>query len=316
MQESKKIPVGISSCLLGERVRYDGGHKLNSYVSSTLGEFFEFRAFCPEMSIGLGVPRKTIRLVDIDGQTHCQGTQESNLDVTESLRQCGLEQSSWHSSIYGYILKKDSPSCGMERVKVYKNDQPERKGVGIYAQVLMDRYPNLPVEEEGRLGDPVLRENFLQRVFAFRRWGEVVQKGVSKRILTEFHGQHKLTLLSHDQDLARDLGRELAKVESSDAQEYAPDYIAKFMALLKIKATRSNHVNVLQHIQGYLKKLLDSQDREELCEVIEEYRLGHLPLIVPITLLKHHFRRNPSEYILDSYYMNPHPKELMLRNSL
>jgi uncharacterized protein YbgA (DUF1722 family) len=204
----------------------------------------------------------------------------------------------------------------MERVKQYREGSVERTGVGIYANRMMQNFPNLPVEEEGRLGDPVLRENFIQRVFIYFRWSQLVATGLSLESLTRFHAQHKLTLMSHDQELARELGRELSDVMSQNLQEFADEYISRLMIILKIKASRGNHVNVLQHIQGYLKKHLSKDDKRELTESIDQYRLGYLPLIVPITLLRHHFLKYPDEYIENSYYMCPHPRELMLLNSL
>jgi uncharacterized protein YbgA (DUF1722 family)/uncharacterized protein YbbK (DUF523 family) len=313
---SNKIPIGISSCLLGEEVRFDGGHKNNSYITQTLGNYFSFKPFCPEVDIGLGTPREPIRLVVEKESVRCVGTKTSSLDVTNELIACADNQQGWQQEIYGYILKKDSPSCGMERVKQYRNNSVERTGVGIYANQMMRNFPNLPIEEEGRLGDPIIRENFIQRVFIYYRWGELIASGLEWESLTKFHAQHKLILMSHDQNLARELGRELSEASSKNLSDYADEYIANLMTILKIKATRGNHVNVLQHIQGYLKKHLDKEDKQELSEAIEQYRLGYLPLIVPITLLRHHFLKYPDDYISNSYYMNPHPKELMLFNSL
>lgn len=314
--KEEKIPIGISSCLLGQEVRFDKGHKFHSYIVSTLGQFFEYIPFCPEMNIGLGVPREPIRLVNHSGEIRCIGTKTKSIDVTKELIGCANEQRHWHETVFGYILKKDSPSCGMERVKVYKNQMAERNGSGLYARTLMQNYPNLPVEEEGRLGDPVLRENFIQRVFIFKRWHELVEQGLSWASLTGFHARHKLILFSHDQNRARELGKALSDANHMDVEGYAPSYLSQLMAILKIRATRKNHVNVLQHIQGYLKKELDKEDKQELSGIIESYRLGHVPLIVPITLLRHHFRKYPDEYIEESFYMTPHPGELMLLNVL
>ncbi|RZV49855.1 MAG: DUF1722 domain-containing protein [Pseudomonadales bacterium] len=311
-----KIPIGISSCLLGERVRFDGGHKRNSYILDTLGQYFAYRAYCPEMAIGLGVPRETIRLVDVDGAIRVRGSKNESLDVSEQLEQAAHSQAHWHREICGYIVKKDSPSCGMERVKVYTAGHVERRGSGAYTRVLMDNFPDLPVEEEGRLGDAALRENFVQRVFIFRRWREMLGAEFGWRELTEFHARHKYILYSHDQELTRELGRELADAHKQPLLDYAPKYLSSLMKILKITATRKNHVNTLQHIRGYLKTELDGEDKRELSESIENYRLGLLPLIVPITLLRHHFRRNPDPYIEQSWYLRPHPDELMLLNTL
>jgi uncharacterized protein YbgA (DUF1722 family)/uncharacterized protein YbbK (DUF523 family) len=302
--EHENIPLGISSCLIGEKVRFDGGHKQNRYILDTLGQYFSFRPFCPEMAIGLGVPRETIRLVDVAGRTEAIGNKNAELNVTQALIQISHDQKSWQQEIFGYIVKKDSPSCGMERVKVYHKDQPQRSGIGLYTDTLMRNFPELPVEEEGRLGDPVLRESFVKRVFIYHRWHKMIEAGLEWAALTEFHARHKLILYSHNQDLGRKLGRELSAAHEQPIEEYAPRYLAAMMSILKIFAKRSNHVNVLEHVRGYLKQELDKSDKQELSNCIENYRLGLLPLIVPITLLRHHFRRNPNQYIERSYYMH------------
>ena len=313
-----KIPLGISSCLLGERVRFDGGHKNNRYIQDSLGEYFSFRTFCPEMAIGLGVPRQTIRLVDIDGSVNAVGVKDDSLNVTDALSDIAHEQNHWLQDIFGYIVKKGSPSCGMERVKIYKNGIPFPKpeSAGLYTQTLMQNFPNLPVEEEGRLGDPHLRENFIQRVFIYKRWSDMCNAGLSWTQLHDFHARHKYIFFSHHQELGRALGRELSQkiVDSVDA--YAETYLPKMMEILKITAKRSNHVNVLEHIRGYLKHELEKDDKKELSDCIENYRLGLLPLIVPITLLKHHFLKHPNTYIERSHYFEPHPHQLMLLNQL
>lgn len=311
----KKIPIGISSCLLGQNVRFDGGHKQDAYIMGTLGEYFEFHPFCPEMGIGLGAPRPTLHLVKIDHAVRCVGVKNPDWDVTEALRDYAEQQKHLHVDLCGYILKKGSPSCGMERVKVYSsNNQPSGKGIGIYAEEMMRNNPLLPVEEEGRLGDPNLRENFIQRVYVLYRWKEMLLAGLTPNSLTKFHARHKLIIMSHED--YRDLGQLLAGVTKANLAQVAEQYIAQLMQTLKKPATRKNHVNVLQHIQGYLKKDLSSDDKAELCEVIERYRNGYIPLIVPITLLKHHFRKSPDPYIEESYYMSPYPQELQLINQL
>ncbi len=315
--QPEKIPLGISSCLLGEKVRFDGGHKQNRYVLDTLGQYFSFRPFCPELAIGLGVPRETIRLVDAGGEIRAVGNKTAALDVTRPLIEIAHAQRDWHRDIFGYIVKKDSPSCGMERVKVYRKDQAQRDGAGLYTATMMDNFPTLPVEEEGRLGDPVLRESFVKRVYINKRWHDLVAAGLDWAGLTDFHARHKLILMSHDQNRARALGKQLSEAHRTETvDDYAPRYLDEMMRILRIFAKRSNHVNVLEHIRGYLKHDLDRDDKQELGESIENYRLGRLPLIVPITLLRHHFRKCPNDYIDRSYYMQPHPDELMLLNSL
>jgi uncharacterized protein YbgA (DUF1722 family)/uncharacterized protein YbbK (DUF523 family) len=310
------ILIGISSCLLGEQVRFDTGHKHNSYITRTLGEYFTFRSFCPEMAIGLGTPRETLRLVARDDGIHCIGNRTESLDVTRKMIDNAQEQRSWHGDLCGYILKKDSPSCGMERVRVYKGSMPERVGTGLYARVLMDNFPHLPVEEEGRLGDPVLRENFIKRVFVYRHWRDLVSEGITMHKLMDFHAQYKYAMLSHDQNRTRSLGNRLAEASREPLEETASRYFADMMEILKIRATRNNHVNVLQHLQGFLKNDIDSADKQELGETIEKYRMQLLPLIVPVTLLRHHFRRHPKEFVSKSKYLDPHPAELMLLNTL
>jgi len=312
-----KIPVGISSCLLGHEVRYDGAHKYHSYIERTLGQYFEFRAFCPEVEAGLGIPRPCVQLRETSpGVIRCVGVKDHGFDVTERLEQASAKQADWLAELCGYILKKDSPSCGMERVKVYKNDIPARCGTGIFAGFIQRRFPYLPIEEEGRLGDPALRENFIQRVFVLRRWRELTEAGLGVHALMSFHSRHKLIAMSHDQNQARALGRLVADANAANLTEIADAYLAALMACLKVVATRGNHVNVLQHIQGYLKQKLDSDAKQELVETIEAYRTGLLPLIVPLTLLKHHFRREPDPFIDQSFYLSPHPAELALLNAI
>lgn len=314
-----KIPVGISSCLLGENVRFDGGHKQHSYVQKTLGEYFEFRAFCPEVAIGMGIPRKPIRLVRMGGseETRCVSTVDASKDYTDALSNIADQQAHRHRELCGYILKRASPSCGMERVKVYSDKgMPFNDGVGIYAAGLMKNYPELPVEEEGRLGDSRLRENFIQRVYVMWRWKQLLEDGVTVGKLVDFHARHKLIIMSHDQQDYRQLGKLVAGIRKDTLQQMLPVYLHELMSALKKIATIGNHVNVLQHIQGYLKQSLDKDDKQELVQCIEDYRRGVVPLIVPITLLNHHFRRNPDDYIDRSWYMKPYPSELSLTNQI
>lgn len=310
----KKVPVGVSSCLLGENVRFDGSHKRDAYIVGTLAEFFEFHPYCPEVAIGMGIPRPTIRLVRTGQGLRSVGVKNPDLDFTEPLWEYAEQQKGAHAGLCGYILKKDSPSCGMERVKVYSGGRPTRDGVGVYAEVLMRNNPLLPVEEEGRLGDPGLRENFIQRVYVYYRWRAMLAEGLTPHALITFHARHKLIMMAHGD--YRDLGQLIAGVGKDNVQAVADQYISQLMALLKTVPTKKSHVNVLQHIQGYLKRELCADDKAELCEVIERYRQGEVPLIVPITLLKHHFRKCPDPYIDNSYYLSPYPPELRLTNQL
>lgn len=310
----KKIPIGISSCLLGQNVRFDGGHKRDSYIVGTLGEYFDFHAICPEVAIGLGTPRPTIHLVKIADSIRCVGIKEPENDVTERLRDYAAELRPIHADLCGYIVKKDSPSCGMARVKVFAGGQPHRNGVGVYTEEMMRNNPLMPVEEEGRLGDAGLRENFIQRVYVLHRWKHMLEKGLTVSGLTAFHARHKLIIMSHGD--YREMGKLIASATKEDLAIVAGQYILLLMTVLKTVVNRANHVNVLQHIQGYLKKDLTAADKAELCEMIERYRRGEIPLIVPLTLLKHHFRKAPDPYIEDSYYMSPYPQELSLINEL
>jgi uncharacterized protein YbgA (DUF1722 family)/uncharacterized protein YbbK (DUF523 family) len=311
-----KVKVGVSSCLLGQNVRFDSGHKKNLYITDTLHKYFEFLPFCPEVEIGLGVPREPVRLVMLNGEVRCKGTKNTELDITDKLSAIADKQKKWHEELCGYILKKDSPSCGMDRVKVHSGGRPNHKGVGFYAKKLIENFPNLPIEEEGRLNDASLRENFIQRVYIYSRWKNIQQEENTISSLQRFHAKHKYIFMSHDQTQAKNLGVLLANFEGTNLTGIADIYLINMMRLLKVIATTKNHVNTLQHIQGYLKKSLDTEDKAELTTAIDEYRRGLLPLIVPITLLRHHFRKHPNNYITQSYYMSPHPGELMLLNHI
>lgn len=321
MQQYERIKIGISSCLLGNEVRYDGGHKRDGYITGTLGLYFDFVPLCPEVGAGLGVPRPTMHLVRKEGGLRAVNIKDAAIDHTDALGRYAAAVTPQLEGVRGYILKKNSPSCGMERVKVYRLDKqnlpPERDGVGIFAGVLRERFPLLPVEEEGRLCDPVLRENFIERVFVYHRWQQLLASGLKAGDLVTFHAGHKYILMAHDQDIARELGQMVAQAgNSDDFARLAEGYIHLMMTALEKRVSRGQHANVLMHLMGYLKNDLDSDDRQELLETIHQYRHGYVPLIVPITLLKHHFRRHPQPYIGRQHYLNPHPGELMLRNQL
>ncbi len=311
------IRVGISACLMGEEVRFDGGHKHDSYVTGTLGRYFEFVPFCPEVAVGLGTPRPPIRLVHHEGGVRARGVKDPTIDPTEDLIAYGRSVAEQAAGFAGFILKRASPSCGMERVKVYReNGHPTHDGSGLFAAALMAELPLLPVEEEGRLGDPVLRENFIERVFLFNRWQRVVAEGLTPKALVRFHTAHKLMLMAHSQEAYRELGRLVAAAGSRPLDELADQYISSLMVAFRKKVSRGQHLNVLLHLMGYLKDHLDPGDKAELLDAFETYRAGRLPLIVPITLLRHHFRRHPDPYVESQFYLMPHPDELMLRNTI
>jgi uncharacterized protein YbgA (DUF1722 family)/uncharacterized protein YbbK (DUF523 family) len=316
-EPSEKIRVGISSCLLGAKVRYDGGHKQDAYINGTLAQYFDFVPVCPEVAIGLGTPREPIRLVGDPGSPRAVGVRDPSRDATERLARYGTEMGRTLQDISGYILKRASPSCGMERVKVYnEHGMSNPRGVGIYARAFMQCQPLLPVEEEGRLGDPVLRENFIERVFAYRRWRQLVSAGLTPRRLVDFHTEHKLMMMAHSQAAYQRLGRLVSRAGIEPIETLAEAYVAELMAAMRRRVSRGRHANILLHLLGYLKRVLDAADKAEMVSTIDAYRKGLVPLIVPITLLKHHFRRHPHPYVERQYYLNPHPRELMLRNML
>ena len=313
----RRIRIGISSCLLGDKVRYDGNHKLDIYVTQTLGRYFDYVPVCPEVAIGLGVPRPPIRLVGAPEQPRARGVGDPGLDVTEKLAAFGARMGRELADISGYIFKSKSPSCGIERVRVYRAGQPAvKRGRGVYAAAFMRVQALLPVEEEGRLTDPGLRENFVERVFAYRRWRELAQSGVTPAKLVAFHTDHKLAVMAHGTKHYQMLGRLMAGAGRGNVRPTADAYIKEFMSALAQRTTPRRHANVLMHLMGYLKKHLDRADKLELFAAIEDYRLGRLPLIAPIILFKHYFRRYPSDYVARQTYLNPHPHELMLRNTV
>ena len=312
-----KIRVGVSACLLGAKVRFDGGHKRNRYVDEVLRDYFEFVPFCPEVAVGLGTPRQPIRLVGTNDNPRVVGTRDPQLDVTDALHGYGRKVARQHADLCGMIVKQGSPSCGMERVKVYTDKgMPHSGGRGAFTAALMDSQPLLPVEEEGRLQDPVLRENFIARVFTYARWRELDQRGLSKAGLIAFHARHKLIILAHSPAGYRELGQLVARVGSEPLAPLGQRYIERLMQLLAERAPRKRHANVMQHLLGYLRRHLDAGDRAELLDIIEAYRKGEYPLVVPLSLLRHHFRRNPHPWASQQLYLQPHPRELMLHNAV
>ena len=312
-----QVRLGVSACLIGAKVRFDGGHKRNRFLIDELGSHFEFVPFCPEVAIGMGTPRPSIRLVGDAEAPRALGSRDDGLDVTDALQAYSANRARRLESLSGFIFKKDSPSCGMERVRVYSDKgMPQREGVGIFARAVQQANPLLPVEEEGRLNDSTLRENFVSRVFVYARWQALRQQGLSKKGLLDFHTRHKLLLMAHSPVAYRELGRLLARLDNASLDGLADRYIERVMEVLKAPVNRKRHVNVLQHLLGYLRKHVDAANRIDLVSVIDDYRLGMVPLVVPVTLLQHHFRSNPHHWISRQVYMNPHPRELLLRNTL
>jgi len=312
----EEIRIGISSCLLGLKVRYDGGHKKDTLVTGALSEFMTFVPVCPEVEVGMPVPRPAIRLVRLGAQVRLVDPR-SGVDHSESMRRWSEARARELAKLdlSGYILKKDSPSCGMERVKVHAEKGPGvRDGVGFFAQALLRRLPLLPVEEEGRLNDAPLRENFIERVFAYRRLRSLFAARWTVGELVRFHTAEKLLLLAHAPEAYRALGQLVARAKQLPRAEVESRYGETYMTSLRVLATKGKNVNVLLHMAGYFKDRLGPEEKAELHELIADYRRGLVPLVVPLTLMRHHVRRYGSAYLEGQTYLEPHPKELMLRN--
>ncbi|MFH1595882.1 MAG: DUF523 and DUF1722 domain-containing protein [Pseudomonadota bacterium] len=312
----QKIKLGISSCLLGEKVRFDGGHRWDRFITDTLGNYVEFVAVCPEVESGLSVPREAMRLVGDPAQPRLL-TVRTGIDHTERLVTWARRrvQELAAQDLCGFIFKSKSPSSGMARVKVY-NDQgvPGPRGVGIFARIFMERFSGLPVADEGRLHDPALRENFIERLFVFKRWRELLAQNPGIGSLVDFHTRHQLLILAHSPSHYRDLGKLVARAREIPLKELSAGYQTLLLEALRLQATPRKNANVLYHLMGYLKKQLTADEKQELLEVIEAYRREHVPLIVPITLINHYVRKYREPYLKEQYYLNPQPLELKLRN--
>jgi len=311
-----KIRLGISTCLLGENVRYDGGHKRDRFIIETLGQFVEFVPVCPEVECGLPVPRESMHLAGNPESPRLVTTRTKN-DHTDRMvkwarkRVGELEK----ENLCGFIFKSNSPSSGMERVKVYNDHGMAQKiGVGMFARAFMDHFPLIPVEEDGRLHDIRLRENFIERIFALKRWRELLDHDQSRGKLVSFHTQHKLLILSHSQKHSSILGKLVAEAKKIPAEQLYSRYQMIFMEALRLKTTTKKNINVLQHMMGYFKKQLSADEKRELLETIDQYGNEYIPLIVPVTLIKHYVRKYDQTYLKQQLYLNPHPIELKLRN--
>lgn len=309
--------MGVSACLLGREVRYDGQHKRDEFVVDVLGPFVEFVPVCPELEVGMGVPREPVRLVG-PSATPRMVAERSGRDHTEAMVRFSEARAEELArlDLSGYVTKKDSPSCGMERVRVHspKGGPPRRDGVGLFTRALMERLPLLPVEEEGRLHDPSLRESFVERIFAYARWKAAVADGMGRGDLVRFHTAHKLAVLAHSPAAYRRLGALVGGMRKGPITRTLAAYGEGLMQALRVPATRGRHANVLQHMAGYFRDLLDAADRKELAGAVEDYAKGLLPLVVPLTLFRHHVRRHEVAYLAGQTYLDPDPKELMLRN--
>jgi len=313
---SLPIRIGISRCLLGEVVRYDGGHKQDRFVTEVLSRHVEWAPICPEVEAGFGTPREAMRLVgDVKRPQLITINTERNMTKPLTLYTGQKLETLEDIRLSGYIFKKDSPSCGIERVKLFNpHGMPSRAGVGLFARAFKERFPLVPIEDEGRLCDPVLRDNFIERVFCYHRWHILARGPLTRQSVVVFHTIHKYLLLAHSREVYQSLGRLVAQAHRYQPKELVERYGSLFMKALAVKATRRKHVNVLQHLVGHLKEQLKPKERMELNDVIGEYHQGLVPLIVPITLIKHYVTQYDVVYLRDQMYLSPHPKELMLRN--
>lgn len=311
--EKEDLKIGISACLIGEKVRFDASNKPSNFCIQDFGKHVTYKSYCPEVAIGLPIPRATIRQVK-QGDMIRVSRPDGTGDVTEALQAYGKKVAAMTKDISGYIFCAKSPSCGMERVKVYSaegNALPS-KGIGAFAREIMLANPLLPCEENGRLNDPLLRENFVARVYAYKHWQELEKSGLTKHKLTTFHSHYKYTVMSHDLRAYKNLGQLLARADIP-LEEMASTYILGLMNALKVVATRKKHSNVLSHIQGYFSNQLQPDERKELCERIDDYRAGLIPLMAPLTLINHYLLRFPTEYLTKQAYLSPYPNQLKLR---
>jgi len=312
-----EITIGISSCLLGNKVRYDGQHKLDHFLAETLGAFVKFIPVCPEVECGLSVPRDAMRLVGNPENPELV-TIKTKINFTEKMKTWGeIKLNELDSkNLCGFIFKAKSPSSGMERIKVYpeKGGVASKNGVGIFAAMFMKKFPLIPVEDDGRLHDPEIRENFIERVFIYKRWLEMIEKENTVHGLIQFHTKHKLMLMAHSPEHYRETGKLTASADKSNLKKLLPDYLKLLMDGLRKSATTKKNFNVLLHILGYFKNDLTPLEKKEILEIMENYRNELVPLIVPVTLLNHYIGKYNQAYLKEQYYLHPHPVELKLRN--
>jgi len=304
-EKRNTIFIGISSCLLGEKVRFDGNHKHQKFITEQFAEKFTYIPVCPEMAIGLGVPRTPIHLIGDETRQQAVNVKNESIDVTQQLVDFGQRKARQLNFISGYIFKKGSPSCGLFNVKIYKSPTNVlNNGMGLYAQQIIKANPLLPVEEEGRLKDMQLRANFLQRVEVYHRWQQLLSAGLSKKSIVDFHTQHKFMILAHCESAYRKLGRMISEIGKEELNGFAHRYISLVMESLQKPTTRGKQSNVLEHIFGFFKRDLDQHDKAEMQRIIAGYRRGVVPRIVPLTMLKHYLRKFPSNYLLGQYYLS------------
>lgn len=313
---NEKIKLGISFCLLGAEVRWNGGHTKDRFLTDIFGEYVDYVPVCPEVEIGLGIPREPLRLVGVPEAPRLM-TQKTGIDMTDRMLEWAAKRLDMleKEDLCGYIFKTKSPSSGMERIKVYnEKGGAMRNGVGIFARAFMERFPMVPVEDEGRLNDIGLRDNFIVRIFTFFRWRQLLKEDRTTGGLVRFHTRNKLLFTAHNPEIARQLGKLTASVKDTPIDELFISYLALMMSCLKYKATPRKNANVLYHMLGFFKRELGPDEKKELVELIENYRLGYYPLVVPLTMVNHYVRKFKQSYLADQYYLNPHAVELKLRN--
>lgn len=312
----EKIKIGISACLTGEEVRWNGGHARDRYLTDILGQYVEYVPVCPEVECGMGIPRETLRLVG-DPDNPNLVTSKTNIDHTNRMTQWArnrvkeLEK----ENLCGFVFKKNSPSSGLFKVPVRTSKgMPQKKGQGIFARAFTEHFPLVPVEEEGRLHDPKLRETFIEQIFTLMRWRETLSKNKDMGNLVDFHTRHKLLIMSHSPNHLRMMGKLVAEGKAVPMEDLFDHYETLLIEALRLKTTLKKNVNVIQHIMGYFKKQLSPDEKQELLEIIERYRKEYVPLIVPVTLLNHYVRKYKQPYLAQQVYLNPHPVALKLRN--
>lgn len=310
------IKIGISACLLGNKVRYNGGHARNRYITDTLSQYVQFVPVCPEVECGLGTPRPTM---------HLRGDPDNpRLVVTNTGEDFTQKMVAWarkrlkdleKQDLCGFIFKKNSPSSGMLRVKIFnEKGQPGKTGSGIFAGMFMKHFPLIPAEEDGRLNDPKLRENFIERIFALQRWRQLLKSGRNMGRLVDFHTRNKMLIRSHSEKHYRDMGKLVAEGKQMPIEALYAEYAAQLMAALHLKSTVRKHTNVMTHMLGYFKKDLSKDEKQEMLEIIESYRQELVPLVVPLTLFGHYVRKYDQNYLQAQTYLRPHPTNLKLRN--
>jgi uncharacterized protein YbgA (DUF1722 family)/uncharacterized protein YbbK (DUF523 family) len=313
----EKIKIGVSACLLGHEVRYNGGHSRDRLITDTLSQYLEFVPVCPEVEAGYPTPRETFRLIG-DPEDPTLITTKEMADHTPVMKGWALKRviELEKEELCGFIFKKNSPSSGLHRVKLY-NEKGQTTGLktrGIFARAFTDHFPLLPVEEDGRLHDPKLRENFIESIFVMKRWRESLTPEPDRRAFIDFHTRHKLLIRSHSPKHHNEMGKLVANIKSYSMGDFAQEYQTMLMEALRLKTTPKKNTDTLNHIMGYFKRDLSKDEKQEILEIIENYRQGHIPLIVPVTLMRHFVRKYDQEYLKDQWYLNPHPLELQLRN--